>query len=667
MLTPELERLAESSGIALAAAEGTRELGAVNNNSICRTLNPAGIYENKCAAFCGAATDEVAAAGGAVSYTCHAGLECRAIPFGGGKVLIAGRAFAKAEDYRDATERAMTGEWSKYSPSEFFENVLLTTSAANIDHAAQEVIKIVSKGGTHEAPAPERTSTPKPLLPEQAEKQETRAQGSSVSPAVADSSAWRSFFGSILKADYPAARASVLDFLAEHFQLAGLIWLERVDRSLEGVAGVGTLAGRKVKLGIAADDHRLLAASEEEMPLILGEKNGKKGRTMCLFPIGVGGDVSAAIATLDHIERDDTKHQIARMCLSVGPQLEILRLRTEVERREKLSNVVRRMSESMSDIDAEDFWIRLTQNAAEMLEAERASLLIYDERAEEFDIKAMIGARKSFDPAGAGDRVARHVLGRRAPVVIGDVSRTQLPPAPEDRRYKHPSFMSCPVSIGDRAIGVMSFTDRASGTPFDEGSLELYEAIAPQLAVAVDRARLKERAGEFEQLSVTDALTGLLNRRYIEQRLNEEVKRSNRHGFPMSFMMLDVDHFKSYNDEFGHPAGDEALKIVGSVIRDTLRAADVAARFGGEEFSILLPQTMPDEAAVIADRIRANIERTRFPHRRVTISIGVASCSADLCSSENIVDAADKALYEAKRRGRNQICTFENMGAARIG
>ena len=176
---------------------------------------------------------------------------------------------------------------------------------------------------------------------------------------------------------------------------------------------------------------------------------------------------------------------------------------------------------------------------------------------------------------------------------------------------------------------------------------------------------MKEKAGEFEQLSVTDALTGLLNRRYMEERLTEEVKRSSRHGFPMSFMMLDVDHFKSYNDQFGHPAGDIALKIVAHVIRETLRGADVAARFGGEEFSILLPQTTGEEAVAIAERIRGNIEHADFPHRIVTTSIGVASCSAELCASADIVSAADKALYEAKRHGRNRVRTFQQMNGTR--
>jgi len=128
-------------------------------------------------------------------------------------------------------------------------------------------------------------------------------------------------------------------------------------------------------------------------------------------------------------------------------------------------------------------------------------------------------------------------------------------------------------------------------------------------------------------------------------------------------LMLDVDHFKSYNDSFGHPAGDEALKLVGEVIRNTLRSADVAARFGGEEFAILLPQTTGEEAIAIAERIRHNIATAGFAHREVTVSIGITSCSAELCVSADLVSAADRALYEAKRRGRNRVQEFEEIAS----
>jgi len=130
--------------------------------------------------------------------------------------------------------------------------------------------------------------------------------------------------------------------------------------------------------------------------------------------------------------------------------------------------------------------------------------------------------------------------------------------------------------------------------------------------------------------------------------------------------MLDVDEFKSYNDRFGHPAGDEALKLVGHIVKDTLRAADVAARYGGEEFAVLLPQTTSQEAEVIAERLRQKIEEAAFQNRQVTVSIGIASCNPSPSSSmRDLISAADKALYRAKQKGRNNVQNFGNFEEAR--
>lgn len=479
---------------------------------------------------------------------------------------------------------------------------------------------------------------------------------------TAEARAWRSFFGSLLKIEYPEAASKILEFVAQQYGTRQLVWLERRDNTFETTAGHGDLKDRKVRLKLSPDDHRLIGAVQNDLPLELGERprpGAEASRTLMLFPVAVDSDVTAAIAVLGAITNPDVKHSLVRLCHSLAPQLEILRLRNEVARREALSAAVRNFSRSMRRVDREDLWLSLTQSAAQMLEAERASLLVFDEREEKLDLKAMIGSRGNIPPnEELGTRVAQVVFYRGEPAVIGDVAKAGLPAV--DRGYKTTSFLSCPINIAGRTVAVMNFTDRA-GSIFDQASLDLFLAVAPQLGVAIDRAMLKDRSAEFEQLSVTDALTGLLNRRYIEARLAEEIKRSNRHGLAMSFMMLDVDHFKSYNDTFGHPAGDEALKLVGEVIRTTLRSADVAARFGGEEFSILLPQTTGEEAIMIAERIRHNIENADFPHRQVTCSIGVASCSADLCVSADLVAAADRALYEAKRRGRNRVTEFEGL------
>jgi len=482
---------------------------------------------------------------------------------------------------------------------------------------------------------------------------------------MAEARAWRSFFGSLLKIDYTKAADAILKFVGDHYKLNALVWLDRRGDTFETTAGYGELKGRKVRLKISPHDHRLVDALQNDVPLELGEKHrsGEPAqRSLSLFPIAVDMEITAAIAVLGTIEPEEKKLSIVRLGHSLAPQLEILRLRDEVDRRERLADAVRSFARSMRRVDRDDLWLSLTQSAAQMLEAERASLLVHDEREDKLELKALIGGtQQPGENEEVGSRVSQIVFYKGEPAVIGDVTRTGLPPVSDQRGYKTLSFLSCPITLAGRPVGVMNFTDRVSGARFDAESLDLFQAIAPQLAVAIDRAMLKDKAGEFEQLSVTDALTGLLNRRYIEARLVEEIRRSNRHGFPMSFMMLDVDQFKSYNDAFGHPAGDEALKIVGQVIRDTLRAADVAARFGGEEFSILLPQTKGDEAIAIAERIRHNLEQTDFPHRQVTASIGVASCSAELCVSTDLVAAADRALYEAKRRGRNRVQEFEEI------
>lgn len=646
---------ANETGLAIAVVDRHgRELFAANNNSICRTLNPEGNFSAACAEFCGRAFANVRAAGSDISYECHAGLTCRATLMTGAQPLVAivGRVFLTNENYRKARLRAISGDWAGHSPMALFENVHVSSAPDDLDRLIGAV-----KQTTPQTNTLARGDSP--------ESDRTRSGGPATVPTErrkADAAAWRSFFGSLLQSSYADAIHSILSFVAGQYGLSALVWVENRGGRFESTAGFGSMKGRGLRLAIKADDPRLLEAMRTHRPLGLTEREKRDGaRHLNLFPIGVASEVSAAIAILDPIMDDAVKWQIARMAHSLAPPIEILHLRSRVETSESRSTLSRKFSSILKRIDDDDLWLRVTQHAAEMLRAERASLLVFDEATDALAIKAIIGARNQPSPGEeVGERVAKQVFMAGEGFAVADVTAAGLEPIPA-RGYKTTSFMSYPVSLGGRSLGVMSFTDRLSGAAFDASSLDMFEAIAPQLAVAIDRATLKEKAGRFEQLSVTDSLTGLLNRRYMEARLLEETKRSNRHGFPMSFMMLDVDHFKSYNDEFGHLAGDEALKLVAKVLRDTLRAADVAARFGGEEFCILLPQTTREEAAAIAERIRGNIERAAFERRPVTTSIGIASCSAELCLSADLVSAADQALYEAKRRGRNRVVAFEDV------
>jgi diguanylate cyclase (GGDEF)-like protein len=170
-------------------------------------------------------------------------------------------------------------------------------------------------------------------------------------------------------------------------------------------------------------------------------------------------------------------------------------------------------------------------------------------------------------------------------------------------------------------------------------------------------ARLRGSRLELERLSVTDGLTGLSNRRRLLELLKDEVIRSRRHNRPLAVLMIDVDQFKAYNDTYGHPAGDDVLVQVASLIQSALRNGDHAARYGGEEFLVVLPETDSAAGVEAADRLRARLAQERFgPNRvEVTLSVGAASFPADGASSDELIEAADAALYRAKKNGRNRV------------
>ncbi|MBV8980700.1 MAG: diguanylate cyclase [Acidimicrobiia bacterium] len=212
------------------------------------------------------------------------------------------------------------------------------------------------------------------------------------------------------------------------------------------------------------------------------------------------------------------------------------------------------------------------------------------------------------------------------------------------------SGVAVPMVVGARVIGVLKcFAEPpAAVSPM---TIEVLETLASQAGTAVEAARLHERT---EQLSQTDALTRLFNRRRLEADLEAECYRATRYGRPLAFVMLDVDHFKRFNDRFGHQRGDEALEMVAKVVAESARDSDTPYRFGGEELAVLCRETDAAGAAEFAERLRAGIER-RLKPEGITASFGVAAVGPGTSSPGELVQAADKAMYAAKHAGRNQV------------
>ncbi len=166
---------------------------------------------------------------------------------------------------------------------------------------------------------------------------------------------------------------------------------------------------------------------------------------------------------------------------------------------------------------------------------------------------------------------------------------------------------------------------------------------------------LRQQNEELERLSASDSLTGLSNRRVLTQRLSEELLRAQRQNHSFSVLMLDVDHFKKYNDAHGHPAGDDVLKRVAKILRACTRAGDCTARYGGEEFAVLLSGKGADAALQLAERIRERVAEEAFPAGSITVSAGIAEFPQHGHTADAVISSADEALYEAKREGRNRV------------
>ncbi len=356
-------------------------------------------------------------------------------------------------------------------------------------------------------------------------------------------------------------------------------------------------------------------------------------------------------------------------------QREIDQLRGELAYRSRVAESLQHFLERISSTDPQETYQAILKNSKELLLAERASLQVFDGTANELILRAGIGLSTETSEAShtrSGEGISGRVLETGKALVVENIDHAGLKAAPLKRKYKTKSFISYPVTIGGRKIAVLNFTDKTGGGRYDEVDLSLLDIIGPQVALALERAEWQERATEFQLMSITDPLTGLLNRRYLQERLNEELNRSKRYEYPMSFLMIDIDDFKSYNDHNGHQAGDLALQITARCLKVALRSADVACRYGGEEFCILLPQTPASEAGVIAERMRQRVMDTHYPHGKsqqlgsVSISIGVSSFSQHIDTAERVIAAADRALYHAKGQGKNRVEFYQEslIGAA---
>lgn len=392
--------------------------------------------------------------------------------------------------------------------------------------------------------------------------------------------------------------------------------------------------------------------------------------SVTIFPVSVEDSVEGLIVILNTEINKEDEDLISSFCrtISLSFQNRVLSSRRE-NFSKKGGEVLQALNSIASNLDSPELCDVILENAAEVTGAEQGSLMLLDTDNYKLEVKATKGlniAILNYIRINPGEGIAGVVLEKGTPVIVNNIENDDRFARPNRVRYKTKSFISIPVMIKDTSIGVINLSDKKDGSDFSDMDIKLLETVALYSAVAIERRIYYQSAISLKKISITDPLTSLLNRRYFEERIAEELERSRRHVQPFSLIIIDIDNFKGFNDTYGHLHGDEALRNTAMGIRKCIRVIDIAARYGGEEFAVILPTTDKVEAMIIGKRIRDEIDKMSIPIRgkenaaRLTISLGIATYPVDASTIDDLINNADRALYKAKGLGKNRVVLFGN-------
>jgi diguanylate cyclase (GGDEF)-like protein len=289
--------------------------------------------------------------------------------------------------------------------------------------------------------------------------------------------------------------------------------------------------------------------------------------------------------------------------------------------------------------------VRVREGAEKMLQVESLNGLEFRPNS---GLVSMVVKNKHYLPAGGELRdAAPHVFTKR--VKLRDAE----------------SLLVLPLMTADEAIGTFTLVSR-NPRRFRKDVREMLRIIANQVAVSIQNALMYRK---METMATTDGLTGLTNHRTFQERFGNLVERADRHGHRAAVLLCDVDHFKSVNDNYGHPVGDEVLRQVAAVLRAAVRKIDIPARYGGEEFAVVLEETDLEGAVMLANRIRKDVGALMLESDKgtfqITMSVGVAAFPDDSRDRAELIERADMALYHAKETGRNRVVSYQEFQAAR--
>jgi diguanylate cyclase (GGDEF)-like protein len=466
---------------------------------------------------------------------------------------------------------------------------------------------------------------------------------------------------------------AILDSIREviPYHLAAILLPNLKAQRLEAVGSVGDLSDQRRKrlnipMGGGVTGRVFESGAHMVVPDVRAEKDYIMGSPRTRSEIAVPlkrGEIVVGVLNVERTEVNDFPNEDVELLSMFATQaaiaIENARLfesqRKRVQELQTLQIIVGEMT-GLHQYDAMAAMVE--RGLSRLIDFDECIIYMVNDESQKLEPVSISTAKKSNVPRKArrlGQGLSGWVWEHKESTIFA--SSHSDPRASADMRALPLELcvMGSPLMHQGKVTGVVTVGKEAVGF-YDENNLRVLEIIASHAAIGFDRCRLYE---ELKLQAITDDLTGLNNRRYLLDRLSEEKSRALRNGHPLAALLIDADDFKSINDNYGHDAGDAALRGLADLLRRELRAEDIIARYGGEEFLVLLPEVTLEGAVAVAERLGRIIASSRLTQdarlRHIEVSIGVSLLEkGDL--TEEIITRADLAMYEAKKSGGNRVC-----------